>query len=224
MKKERIDNSTNTRAEKGNFVSDKERIKQLEEQLEKLERIKDRFKRMATDVWADFQEKQKVNLEIAQRVVELNNKPVADIIQNMYFGRTPGDSVEFCEIFGLIKKGYCKEGRMCVDCIDHFLMEYYKERIEQDRQCEQKAMPANEALPVTLLVQSDGYSIDESYFPDVESARKEMTKQYRRAYPYSNEEEADETTAMSSLGKDEAILYDGGENVYLWKVVNLKEV
>lgn len=260
MKKERIDNSTNTRAEEGNFVSDKERIKQLEEQVEKLERIKDRFKRKATDIWADFQEKQKVNLEIAQRVVELNNKPVAEILQNMYFGRTQGDSVEFCEIFGLIKTGWCKDRRLCTDCIDDFLMEHYKERflehggqymkefdalkmqymddnmlsdVERElvfsviekcedlfKKCEQRDVPASGAL----LITSDGYSINESCFPDVESARKEMAKQYRLVYPYSNDEDADEITAMSSLREDEAILYNGGENVYLWKVVNLKEI
>lgn len=113
-------------------MAEQERIKQLENEIEELQRENEYFKGESESIWADFRKRQNFNLEIAQRIVKKDNKAVANIILNMYFGKIPSDSVGFCEIFDLRGKGCCKEGLRCTDCIDNFLLEYYKGRLERD--------------------------------------------------------------------------------------------
>jgi len=110
-------------------MTDKERIEQLEKQIEELQNAKEYYEGEANSIWADFRKRRNFNLEIAQRIVKIDRKAVANIILNMYFGKIPSDSVGFCEIFDLKGNGCCKEGLRCTDCIDNFLMEYYKRRI-----------------------------------------------------------------------------------------------
>lgn len=106
-------------------MTDKEKIAELENQIEELSKANEYFNNEVNCFWADLRKRQKFNLEIAQRIVKTDSKAVANIILNMYFGKMPSDSVGFCEIFDLKGKGCCKEGLRCTDCIHDFLKEYF---------------------------------------------------------------------------------------------------
>lgn len=107
-------------------MSDKEKIEQLEKQIKELKEANEYFRGEVNSYWADLRNRQKFNLEIAQKIVNVDSKAIANIILNMYFGKIPSDSVGFCEIFDLKGKGCCKEGLCCTDCIDDFLRQYYQ--------------------------------------------------------------------------------------------------
>lgn len=109
-------------------MNDKERIRQLENQLKTLQEGYEYYRGEAESFWAGLRKRQELNLEIAQKVVMIDSKAIANIILNMYFGKMPGDSVGFCEIFGLKEKGSCKDGERCTDCIDNFLRQHYSEK------------------------------------------------------------------------------------------------
>ena len=109
-------------------MNDKERIEQLQKQIEELQNAMEYYKSEANSYWADLIKRQKFNLEIAQKIVKTDSKAIANIILNMFFGKMPSDSVGFCEIFDLKERGCCKDDLRCTDCIDKFLSEYYKER------------------------------------------------------------------------------------------------
>lgn len=108
-------------------MSDKERIEQLEKQIEELEKANEYFRGEVNSYWADLRNRQKFNLEIAQKIVKVDSKAIANIILNMYFGKMPSDSISFCEIFDLKGKGCCKEDLRCTDCIDNFLRKHYQD-------------------------------------------------------------------------------------------------
>lgn len=66
-----------------------------------------------------------------------------------------------------------------------------------------------------ILIKTDGYEIDHWFFDDVEQAKKEMKRQYDSYYPEELEEEwADD----SYCSDDYAILYNNGEDVFVWRV------
>lgn len=102
-----------------------ENIQEYEQRIQELEKEKQYWKDEANSVWAELKKRQQINLEIAQRIVKIDSKAIANIILNMYFGKMPSDSCSFCEIFDLKGKGCCKEGLRCTDCIDNFLKEHY---------------------------------------------------------------------------------------------------
>ncbi|RKJ46550.1 hypothetical protein D7X98_04125 [bacterium 1XD8-76] len=106
-------------------MSDKERIEQLEKELEELKNASEYYRDECNSFWADLRKRQKFNLEIAQKIVKTDSKAIANIILNMYFGKMPSDSCGFCEIFGLKGIGCCKENLRCTDCIDNFLRQHY---------------------------------------------------------------------------------------------------
>lgn len=106
-------------------MSDKERIEQLEKELEELKNASGYYRDECNSFWADLRKRQKFNLEIAQKIVKTDSKAIANIILNMYFGKMPSDSCGFCEIFDLKGRGCCKENLRCTDCIDNFLRQHY---------------------------------------------------------------------------------------------------
>lgn len=102
-----------------------ENIEEYEQRIKELENENQYWRDEANSLWADLRNCQKRNLEIAQKIVKIDSKAIANIILNMYFGKMPSDSCSFCEIFDLKGKGCCKEGLRCTDCIDNFLREHY---------------------------------------------------------------------------------------------------
>lgn len=81
---------------------------------EELERENQLLRNKFNTVSIRFKEMQEHNLQIARRIVKNDRKAIGNIIFNMYFGKTPADSVGFCEIFELKKLGYCKDSeRTC---------------------------------------------------------------------------------------------------------------
>ncbi len=106
-------------------MNDKEKIEQLEKEVQELKSANEYYKGECGSYWAGLRKSQKSHLELAQKIVRIDSKAVANIILNMYFGKMPGDSCSFCEIFDLKGKGCCKEDLRCTDCIDSFLRQHY---------------------------------------------------------------------------------------------------
>lgn len=72
-----------------------------------------------------------------------------------------------------------------------------------------------------ILVKTDGYSITHSFFSSFEKAKETMEKQYSEHLPEEWDEDYED---MSYCGDDEAVLYNNGEDVYLWQIIDLKYV
>ena len=68
----------------------------------------------------------------------------------------------------------------------------------------------------SLLIETDGYSIDVTEFDSKEDAIKAMKKRYTDLTPADNDESSAE---MSYIEDTNAILYQNGENVYVWKII-----
>lgn len=75
-----------------------------------------------------------------------------------------------------------------------------------------------ETAEKAILIFTNGYEISTETFPTIEKAQKEMQKQYKHFMP---EELADEWTENSNIGSMDAILYANGEDVFVWKVVEI---
>lgn len=67
-----------------------------------------------------------------------------------------------------------------------------------------------------ILVHTDGYSITYHKFSSKEDAIGAM----RLAYNNQNEKD-DEWDLLSYILETEAVLYDRGENVYVWKIIEI---
>lgn len=111
-------------------------VEMLKGQVKELQEGYEYYKKECESFWAELVKRQNYNLKIARKIVDTNPKAVANIILNMYFGKMPSDSVNFCKIFGLEKEMGCKDGMRCTDCIDNFLKEYYRKRLECDAELE----------------------------------------------------------------------------------------
>ena len=100
-----------------------ERLKIME-----LERENEGLKRYIQSLSVNTLEKDMhdVSLRVADEILEINPKSVANIILNMTYGSR--NDVSFCEIFGLRASGGCTQHKTCTKCIDAFLEKYYKER------------------------------------------------------------------------------------------------
>jgi len=106
-------------------MADKEQIERLKNEIEELKKENKYYKGECNGYWAGLRKQKKLNLGIAQKIVKIDSKAIANIILNMYFGKIPSDSCSFCEIFDLRGKGCCKENLRCTDCIDNFLRQHY---------------------------------------------------------------------------------------------------
>lgn len=72
-----------------------------------------------------------------------------------------------------------------------------------------------------LLISTDGYSIDYTKYPTKDEAQEAM----RTAYHDNEPEDWDENFEdMSYLENNNAILYDNGDNVYVWTIADLDKL
>lgn len=151
-------------------MSDKERIEQLEKELKELKKESEYYKGECKSFWAELVERQKCNLEIAQKIAQTDSKAIANIILNMHFGKMPSDSCGFCEIFNLKGKGCCKESLRCTDCIDNFLQQHYSE--------ETKGRLNNDLISRSALIQSLRSNVLVDVAPNLEKAIGEQPTAY----------------------------------------------
>lgn len=80
----------------------------------------------------------------------------------------------------------------------------------------QKNQKKSESKEKWLLIRTDGYDILTFHFDDYCKTFEEMEKQYESFKPkdwFENEKE------MSHMSDIDAILYENGNNVYVWKIV-----
>ena len=67
-----------------------------------------------------------------------------------------------------------------------------------------------------ILIETDGYSITHTFYDGYKEAKEALDKRYIELLP----EDLDEDWAdMSYCGEYDAILYNNGEDVYVWKIV-----
>lgn len=66
-----------------------------------------------------------------------------------------------------------------------------------------------------ILMSSDGYEIEYSFYPDLESAQNAMKEAYHKAEPDEWIEEFEDLSNMTDVS---AILYNNGEDVYVWQI------
>lgn len=103
----------------------KKQIELLQKENEELKAANKYLQDEMNSIWTEVRKKQEQHKDIAQRIVRMDSKPIANIILNMHFGRTPSDSVSFCDIFNLRETEYHKKYERCTDCIEAFLQDYY---------------------------------------------------------------------------------------------------
>lgn len=70
-----------------------------------------------------------------------------------------------------------------------------------------------------LLIHTDGYSINHKEFTSFEAAAAEMESQYKAYMPDFLEEQYQNLTY---IGENSAALYNNGEDVYLWEIIEVK--
>jgi hypothetical protein len=70
-----------------------------------------------------------------------------------------------------------------------------------------------------ILISSDGYSISTAVFASYDEAYKMMEDGYKACTP---NEHFDDWKDMSYLSDDEATMYANGDDVYLWRIVDIK--
>lgn len=69
-----------------------------------------------------------------------------------------------------------------------------------------------------ILIETDGYSITHTFYGSYKEAKEALDKRYAELLSDDLDEEwAD----MSYCEEYDAILYDNGEDVYVWKIVVL---
>lgn len=81
-----------------------------------------------------------------------------------------------------------------------------------------KEKTTTETAKKVMLIFTNGYEIRTETFPATEEAQKEMQKQYEHFMP---EELAEEWAENSNIGSMDAILYANGEDVFVWKVIEI---
>ena len=70
-----------------------------------------------------------------------------------------------------------------------------------------------------LLINTDGYDINYRTFNSFEEAATEMEKAYKAHKPDFLEEQYQNLTY---IGENSAALYNNGEDVYLWEIIEVK--
>lgn len=72
-----------------------------------------------------------------------------------------------------------------------------------------------------VLVRTDGYSIETvMQSSNLDKVKETLCEDYKKHLP---EEWVDDFEDMSCCGDMDAILYDNGENVYVWQIIEVKE-
>lgn len=71
---------------------------------------------------------------------------------------------------------------------------------------------------VFILVSTDGYSIEHTKYDTKNEARDAMKKAYDLLKPKQFEESCEE---MSYVSDNDAMLYDNGNDVYVWQIIEV---
>ena len=69
-----------------------------------------------------------------------------------------------------------------------------------------------------LVITTDGYSITVNTYDNRDSAHEAMENEYNSLNQNTPDDEWD---SMSCISDNEAILYANGENVFVWKIVEI---
>lgn len=69
-----------------------------------------------------------------------------------------------------------------------------------------------------VLIETDGYSITTKFYGDYETAFNAMSDRFDELCPEELNDDCEETTSLNAY---DAILYANGENVYVWRIVEL---
>lgn len=133
---------------------------------------------------------------------------------------------DFTKVYGLgvhsineilSKLSFFKE--QCGEDIAEFSMHPFFPEVDVNEEKEKVSpSPKKEKEKRVMLVKTDGYSISSWIFENYEEGKKEMDKQYSSFKPEELEEEWAE---MSYCESHDAILYNNGENVYVWKICEI---
>lgn len=70
----------------------------------------------------------------------------------------------------------------------------------------------------TILIKTDGYSIWHKFYANYEEAKAAMDEQYKELTPCDWDDDCEE---ISECGSHYAALYRNGEDVYIWKIVEV---
>ena len=71
-----------------------------------------------------------------------------------------------------------------------------------------------------ILIKTDGYSIDCWFYENCEKAKEAMREQYNA---YEPEELEEDWSDLSHCSDTDAILYNNGENVYVWRICEIPD-
>lgn len=71
---------------------------------------------------------------------------------------------------------------------------------------------------VFLLVATDGYSINHTKYSSLELAKEAMEEAYKALYDENMDEDWKE---QSCINEESAILFQNGENVYVWDIIEV---
>lgn len=85
-------------------------------------------------------------------------------------------------------------------------------------ECEKLSSGKSYPIKNFMLVRTDGYSMESTAYPDFESAADAMKKAY---HELDNNIPGDDWYDMSYCSESEALLYAGGEDVYLWNIIEI---
>ena len=69
-----------------------------------------------------------------------------------------------------------------------------------------------------ILIKTDGYSIDCQFYDDYNQAKVAMDEQYNS---YNPDELEEEWADLSYCSSHDAILYNNGEAVYVWRICEI---
>lgn len=70
-----------------------------------------------------------------------------------------------------------------------------------------------------ILIDTDGYNISTKIYSSFEQAQAQMRKEFIQRTPVNF---IDSYRKMSELNIEDAILYDNGNDVYAWKIEEIK--
>lgn len=71
-----------------------------------------------------------------------------------------------------------------------------------------------------IVVHTDGYTIESDFYADYDSAYEAMKDDYDAKTPEDWIEEYEEDSYISDF---DAMLYDNGDDVFLWRIIKLPE-
>ena len=72
-----------------------------------------------------------------------------------------------------------------------------------------------------ILIETDGYSINTSFYDDYNAAFKAMSDRFDEMCPKELDEDCEESTSLNAY---DAILYANGENVYVWRIIEIPKL